>query len=166
MFYYRLIINLNTIPLSFFPYWLIIFISELLLSFLWLLNSAHIWTPVSRSVFPERLPPEDELPAIDIFVCTADPKKEPPLGVMNTILSVLALDYPIEKLSVYLSDDGGSNLTLYAINETWKFAEFWVPFCRKYGIKKTCPEFYFQGDDEINSSKEFLKERENIQVLP
>ncbi|XP_009617948.1 cellulose synthase-like protein G2 isoform X1 [Nicotiana tomentosiformis] len=163
MFYYRLIIHLNTIPLSFFPYWLLIFPSELILSFLWLLNSAYIWAPVSRSVFPERLPPEDELPAIDVFVCTADPKKEPPLGVMNTILSVLALDYPTEKLSVYLSDDGGSNLTLYAINETWKFAEFWVPFCRKFEIKKTCPEAYFQGVDEINSSKEFFQERENIQ---
>ncbi|XP_019259227.1 PREDICTED: probable cellulose synthase A catalytic subunit 6 [UDP-forming] isoform X2 [Nicotiana attenuata] len=163
MFYYRLIINLNTIPLSFFPYWLLIFTSELILSFLWLLNSADIWAPVSRSVFPERLPPEDELPAIDVFVSTADPKTEPPLGVMNTILSVLALNYPIEKLSVYLSDDGGSNLTFYAINETWKFAEFWVPFCRKFEIKRTCPEAYFQGVDEINSSKEFLQERENIQ---
>nr|GLL35727.1 cellulose synthase-like protein G2 [Ipomoea trifida] len=25
---------------------------------------------------PQRLPPEDELPAIDVFVCTTDPKTE------------------------------------------------------------------------------------------
>ncbi|KAF2285419.1 hypothetical protein GH714_004256 [Hevea brasiliensis] len=31
---------------------------------------------------------------------------------MNTVLSAMALDYPPEKLSVYLSDDGGSSPTL------------------------------------------------------
>ena len=50
------------------------------------------------------------------------PKKEPTIEVMNTVLSALALDYPIEKLSVYLSDDGGSYITLYAIKEACSFA--------------------------------------------
>ena len=44
------------------------------------------------------------LPKVDIFVCTANPDIEPPIMVINTVLSVMAYDYPIEKLSVYLSD--------------------------------------------------------------
>ena len=64
---------------------------------------------------------EKVLPSIDIFVCTADYMIEPPLMVINTILSVMAYDYPSEKLSVYLSDDGGSDLTFYAMVEASRF---------------------------------------------
>ncbi|XP_060187240.1 cellulose synthase-like protein G2 isoform X3 [Lycium barbarum] len=163
MLYYRLIINLTTIHLSFLPYWFLIFTSELILSFIWLLDSANTWTPVSRSVFPENLPPDDELPAIDVFICTADPKKEPPLGVVNTVLSAMAIDYPPEKVTVYLSDDGSSVLTLCAIREAWKFGELWIPFCKEFGVKRICPDVFFQAVDEINGSKEYLQEREKIQ---
>ena len=37
------------------------------------------------------------LPNVDVFVSTADPQKEPPLVTANVILSVLAVNYPIEK---------------------------------------------------------------------
>ena len=37
------------------------------------------------------------LPNVDVFVSTADPQKEPPLVTANVILSVLAVDYPIDK---------------------------------------------------------------------
>ena len=57
------------------------------------------------------------MPGVDIFVCTANPIIEPPIMVINTVLYVMAYDYPSEKLSVYLSDDGGSNLTFYALLE-------------------------------------------------
>lgn len=165
MLYYRLIINLKEIQISFLPFWFLIFASELILSFLWILNSAHLFSPVSRSVFPENLPPDDELPAIDVFVCTADPIKEPALGVMNTVLSAMAIDYPPEKVSVYLSDDGGSVSTLSAVREAWRFGQVWVPFCREFGVKRICPESFFQADDdEINGSKDYLLERNNIQV--
>ncbi|CAN4091833.1 unnamed protein product [Withania somnifera] len=140
MLYYRLIISLNTIQISFLPYWFLIFTSEFILSFIWILNSAHIFSPVSRSVFVENLPPDNELPAVDIFVCTADPINEPALGVMNTLLSVMTMDYPTQKVTVYLSDDGGSITTLCAVREAWKFGEVWVPFCREFGVKKVCPE--------------------------
>ncbi|XP_059291169.1 cellulose synthase-like protein G2 isoform X1 [Lycium ferocissimum] len=163
MLYYRLIINLTTIHISFLPYWSLIFTSELILSFLWLLDSANIWRPVSRSVFPENLPPDDELPAIDVFICTADPKKEPALGVVNTVLSAMAIDYPPEKVTVYLSDDGSSVLTLCAIHEAWKFGELWIPFCKEFGVKRICPDVFFQAIDEINGSKEYLQEIEKVQ---
>jgi len=45
---------------------------------------------------------EEELPGVDIFVCTADPTLEPPMLVISTVLSVMAYDYPPEKLNIYL----------------------------------------------------------------
>ncbi|XVE81780.1 hypothetical protein DITRI_Ditri15bG0093400 [Diplodiscus trichospermus] len=146
--------------------WLLIFASELLLSFAWLLAQAYRWRPVYRTVFPERLPSDDKLPAIDVFICTADPNKEPTVDVMNTVISAMALDYPPEKLHVYLSDDGGSALTLHATKEAWHFARSWLTFCRKYDIKTSCPEAYFSGSQEYHGdykSSEFEADSENME---
>nr|GMD28928.1 cellulose synthase A catalytic subunit 7 [UDP-forming] [Ipomoea batatas] len=41
------------------------------------------------------------LAPVDIFVSTVDPFKEPPLVTANTILSILAMDYPVDKISCY-----------------------------------------------------------------
>ena len=46
----------------------------------------------------------------------------------NTILSTLAADYLVEKLSCYVSDDGGAILTFEAMAEAASFANIWVPF--------------------------------------
>jgi len=54
-------------------------------------------------------------PGIDVFVCTEDPMIEPPVMVINIVLSVMAYAYPLEKLSVYISHDGGSILTFNAM---------------------------------------------------
>ncbi|KAF5466004.1 hypothetical protein F2P56_015963 [Juglans regia] len=142
--------------------WLLVFASELLLSFIWLLGQAFRWRPVTRTVFPDRLPEDDKLPAIDVFICTTDPDKEPTVVVMNTVLSAMALDYPPEKLHVYLSDDGGSPLTLHGMREAWRFAWYWLPFCRRYGIETRCPDFYFSAlaDDIGFGSSEFMTERQ------
>ncbi|WJZ87260.1 hypothetical protein VitviT2T_006656 [Vitis vinifera] len=140
--------------------WLLVFASELFLSFLWLLSQAYQWRPVTRTVFPETFPEDRELGAIDVFICTADPKKEPPVKVMNTVLSAMALDYPPEKVVVYLSDDGGSSLTLNAIREAWRFARLWIPFCKAYGIRTRCPEAYFSKEEEEDD--QFVEEREKI----
>ncbi|KAL6345914.1 hypothetical protein AAG906_025194 [Vitis piasezkii] len=77
---------------------------------------------------------EKVLPGIDIFMCTANPIIEPPTiyMVINTILSVMAYDYLPEKLGVYLSDDGGSCLTFYALLEVSRFSKIWLPFCKKF----------------------------------
>nr|KYP76313.1 Cellulose synthase-like protein G2 [Cajanus cajan] len=131
--------------------WLLVFASEIILSFIWILNQAYRWRPVSRSVFPQRLPQDDKLPTIDVFICTADPTKEPTLDVMNTVLSAMALDYPTEKLHVYLSDDGGSPVTLHGMREAWKFARWWLPFCRRYKIRDRCPKAYFSLEDDDHS---------------
>ncbi|XVE81781.1 hypothetical protein DITRI_Ditri15bG0093500 [Diplodiscus trichospermus] len=143
---------------------LLVFASELILSFLWLLNQAYLWRPVSRKTFPERLLQEkkDELPAIDVFICTADPEKEPPLEVVNTVLSAMALDYPNDKLSVYVSDDGGSGLTLHAMREAWEFGRDWLPFCKRFGIKTRCPKVYFSRYKDDLGGKVYEEEEEKI----
>ncbi|KAE9445437.1 hypothetical protein C3L33_22662, partial [Rhododendron williamsianum] len=60
----------------------------------------------------------------------ADHTVEPPLIMVNTVLSVMAYDYPVEKLSVYVSDDdGGSELMFYALLEASYFSKYWLPYC-------------------------------------
>ncbi|XVE65892.1 hypothetical protein DITRI_Ditri08aG0036000 [Diplodiscus trichospermus] len=148
--------------------WLLVCSCKLLLSLAWLLTQAYHWRPVSRAVFPERLPGDDKLPAIDVFICTADPNKEPTVAVMNTVISAMALDYPPEKLHVYLSDDGGFSVTLRATKEAWNFARSWLPFCRTYGIKTRCPDVYFSGYEENQGDfecPEFKAEKNKIEVM-
>ncbi|XP_011030535.1 PREDICTED: cellulose synthase-like protein G1 [Populus euphratica] len=165
LFYYRLSSFLSSKPKPSLPY-LLVFASEMLLSIIWLFDQAYMWRPVSRTTFLERLPEDEELPGIDVFICTADHKKEPPLEVMNTVLSAMALDYPPDKLSVYLSDDGGSSLTFQGMREAWLFARSWLPFCRKFGIKIRCPKVYFSSLEDNYSgplhSLEYEKEKEKI----
>lgn len=131
-----------------------------------MLRQSFLWRPVTRTVFPERLPEDDQLPPIDVFICTADPEREPPLGVMNTVVSAMALNYPAGKLTVYLSDDGGCPVTLEAMREAWRFSKIWLPFCKKYGVKIICPEAYFAGggvDDEcMVYSDEFAAEKVKV----
>ncbi|KAJ0048492.1 hypothetical protein Pint_14894 [Pistacia integerrima] len=119
--------------------------------------------PVHRKEYPENLEkvmkPSD-FPALDVFICTADPYKEPPINVVNTALSVMAYDYPIEKVSVYVSDDGGSALTLFAFMEAAKFASHWLPFCREKNIMVRSPEVYFS-----TSNHSWCSETEKIKAL-
>ena len=79
------------------------------------------------------------------------------MGVVNTALSVLAYDYPTEKISVYVSDDGGSQLTLFAFMEAAKFASHWLPFCRKNNIVERNPEAYFASNNSWPSEAEKIE---------
>jgi cellulose synthase/poly-beta-1,6-N-acetylglucosamine synthase-like glycosyltransferase len=106
-----------------------------------------------------------DLPPVDIFICTADPTKEPPLTVINTVLSALALDYPVGKLSCYVSDDGGSPLTFYALLEASRFAKIWLPFCDDYSIQDRCPEAYFSNADALqNVNLSFTRAWKHVNV--
>jgi len=108
---------------------------------------------------------KSDLPPVDIFICTADPIKEPPLTVINTVLSALALDYPVGKLSCYVSDDGGSLVTFYALLEASRFAKIWLPFCDKYSIQDRCPEAYFSNADALeNKSLPFARDWKHVNV--
>ncbi|KAG8370357.1 hypothetical protein BUALT_Bualt14G0108500 [Buddleja alternifolia] len=139
----------------------------IVLTCLWIVQRPYIWRPVKRTVYPERLPEDEKLPPIDVFICTADPSKEPSLGVMNTVISAMALDYPPDKLAVYLQDDGGSYVTLNAVRESWKFSRYWIPYCRKYEVKIRCPDAYFSAaesaHDKFISSSEFAADRKKVE---
>lgn len=105
------------------------------------------------------------MPGVDIFVCTADPVIEPPMMVINTVLSVMAYNYPSKKLSVYLSDDGGSDLTFYAMLEASRFAKVWLPFCRKFKVEPRSPEVYFRTPIDDSDDHKKYKEWESIKVI-
>ncbi|KAJ3675071.1 hypothetical protein LUZ60_004113 [Juncus effusus] len=161
-------IRLNPISLSAISF-SIIFIAEISLLFMWVLAQAFRYRPVSRYVFPERLPDNGELPSLDIFIPTADPDKEPTIEVMNTVLSAMALDYPSDKLHIYLSDDAGSEITFNALKETYDFAKIWVPFCERFYIQNRCPEVQFsnsyQLEGQVLKREEFLQQRQKIKVI-
>ncbi|KAG7988536.1 hypothetical protein I3843_03G191400 [Carya illinoinensis] len=127
--------------------WIGLFLSELWFCFYWFMTLVVRWNPIYRCTFKDRLSIsryEEALPNIDIFVCTADPMIEPPAMVINTVLSVMAYDYPPQKLNVYLSDDGGSDLTFYAMVEASSFSKIWLPFCKKFKVEPRSPEAYFR----------------------
>lgn len=168
--YYRLA-NLfyfeNVLTLQAFA-WGLITLGEICFIVKWFFGQGTRWRPVVREVFLDNITCQDsELPALDVMVFTANPKKEPIVDVMNTVISAMALDYPTDKLAVYLADDGGCPLTLYAMEEACSFAKLWLPFCRKYGIKTRCPKAFFSPlgeDDRILKNDDFVAEMKEIKV--
>ncbi|PSS26678.1 Cellulose synthase A catalytic subunit 6 [UDP-forming] like [Actinidia chinensis var. chinensis] len=109
--------------------WLTSVICEIWFAVSWVLDQFPKWYPIERETYLDRLSlryekegKPSELADIDIFVSTVDALKEPPLITANTILSILAVDYPIEKVACYVSDDGAALLTFEALSETSEFA--------------------------------------------
>ncbi|KAH7545398.1 cellulose synthase-like protein E6 [Ziziphus jujuba] len=141
--------------------WIGLFLSELWFAFYNVISVVLRWNPAYRNTFKHRLSLRYEkvLPGIDIFVCTADPTVEPPIMVINTVLSVMSYDYPPEKLSVYLSDDGGSDLTFYAMLEASRFANQWLPFCRKFKVVPRSPEAYFRTTPEPHDNNTIMAQK-------
>ncbi|KAG5247085.1 cellulose synthase [Salix suchowensis] len=154
---------------SAFGLWLTSVICEIWFAFSWVLDQFPKWNPVNRDTYIDRLSARYEregepsqLAGVDFFVSTVDPLKEPPLITANTVLSILAVDYPVDKVSCYVSDDGAAMLSFESLVETAEFARKWVPFCKKYAIEPRAPEFYFSQKidylkDKIQPS--FVKER-------
>ncbi|XP_021827640.1 cellulose synthase A catalytic subunit 1 [UDP-forming] [Prunus avium] len=179
---YRVVIILRLIILGFFlqyrathpvkdayPLWLTSVICEIWFALSWLLDQFPKWFPINRETYLDRLTlrydregEPSQLAPIDVFVSTVDPMKEPPLVTANTVLSILSVDYPVDKVSCYVSDDGSAMLTFESLSETAEFARKWVPFCKKHNIEPRAPEFYFAQKidylkDKIQPS--FVKER-------
>ncbi|KAL6203693.1 hypothetical protein ACLB2K_027393 [Fragaria x ananassa] len=135
--------------------WMGLLAAELWFGFYWLLTQASRWNRVYRHTFKDRLSQryEEELPGVDIFVCTADPTIEPPM-------------MPPERLSVYLSNDGGSELTCYALLKAAEFAKHWIPYCKKYNVEPRSPAAYFASQASDNAGdltliKRLYKDMEN-----
>ncbi|KAM0849918.1 hypothetical protein ACQ4PT_053427 [Festuca glaucescens] len=179
---YRMVIVLRLIVLCIFlhyritnpvrnayPLWLLSVICEIWFAFSWILDQFPKWSPINRETYLDRLALRydrdgelSQLAAVDIFVSTVDPMKEPPLVTANTVLSILAVDYPVDKVSCYVSDDGAAMLTFDALAETSEFARKWVPFCKKYNIEPRAPEWYFFQKIDFLKNKvqtSFVKDR-------
>ncbi|KAF3780515.1 putative mixed-linked glucan synthase 7 [Nymphaea thermarum] len=127
-----------------FGVWLAALLCECWFAFIWVLSLNCKWHFIEHKTFPDRLlqrfKSSEQFPAMDVFVTTADPVMEPPI---NTVLSILAVDYPASKIACYLSDDGCSPITFFSLIEASKFAHSWVPFCKKYGLECRAPFNYF-----------------------
>ncbi|KAG0491878.1 hypothetical protein HPP92_005276 [Vanilla planifolia] len=149
-------------------------VCEVWFAFSWVLDIMPKLNPINRAVdlaalqekfetpSPSNPMGRSDLPGLDVFISTADPDKEPPLVTANTILSILATEYPIEKLTIYVSDDGGALLTFEAMEQAASFAEVWVPFCRKHYIEPRNPDSYFNLKVDPTKNKkqpEFVKDR-------
>ncbi|KAL8481166.1 hypothetical protein ACS0TY_027090 [Phlomoides rotata] len=184
---YRVMIVIRMVVLGFFLAWRIqnpnrdamwlwglSIVCEIWFAFSWLLDILPKFNPINRAADlaalkdkfetagPSNPNGRSDLPGLDIFISTADPDKEPPLVTSNTILSLLGVEYPVEKLSIYISDDGGAILTFEAMAEAVKFGELWVPFCRKHNIEPRNPDSYFsQKTDPTKNKKapDFVKDR-------
>jgi len=63
----------------------------------------------------------------------------------------MAFEYPAGKLSVYVSDDGGADVTLFAFMEGARFARHWLPFCRENGVQVRSPEVFFASSSSSSS---------------
>nr|XP_010929171.1 cellulose synthase A catalytic subunit 9 [UDP-forming] [Elaeis guineensis] len=179
---YRMVIVIRLVVLGFFlryrilnpvhdaiGLWLTSVICEIWFAFSWILDQFPKWFPIDRETYLDRLSLRYEregepsmLSAVDLFVSTVDPLKEPPLVTANTVLSILAVDYPVDKVSCYVSDDGASMLTFESLSETAEFARKWVPFCKKFNIEPRAPEMYFSQKVDYLKDKvqpTFVKER-------
>ncbi|CAN4116445.1 unnamed protein product [Withania somnifera] len=149
--------------------WLLSIICEIWFAISWIFDQFPKWCPIRRETYLDRLSLRYEkegkpsgLAPIDIFVSTVDPMKEPPLITANTVLSILAVDYPVDKVSCYVSDDGAAMLTFEALSETSEFARKWVPFCKKFNIEPRAPEWYFSQKVDYLKNKvhpSFVRER-------
>ncbi|CAN4114164.1 unnamed protein product [Withania somnifera] len=149
--------------------WLTSVICEIWFAASWILDQFPKWCPIVRETYLDRLSlryekegKPSELAPVDIFVSTVDPMKEPPLITANTVLSILAVDYTVDKVTCYVSDDGAAMLTFEALSETSEFARKWVPFCKKYSIEPRAPEWYFSLKMDYLKNKvnpAFVRER-------
>ncbi|KAK2649293.1 hypothetical protein Ddye_016782 [Dipteronia dyeriana] len=93
--------------------WLLAFLCLSWFTFIWVLSIAIRWSPADYQTYPDRLHKRVlDLPSVDMFVTIADPVLEPPIITLNTVLSLLAIDYPTHKLACYVSDDGCPSSTL------------------------------------------------------
>jgi mixed-linked glucan synthase len=131
--------------------WVMSMVADVWFGFSWLLNQLPKLNLIKRvpdvaairEQYDNSTSTESKLPRIDVFVTTVDRVDEPILYTVNSILSILATDYPVEKYACCLSDDGGSLIHYEAMFEVAKIAELWVPFCQKHRIEPRAPENYF-----------------------
>ncbi|CAN6168387.1 unnamed protein product [Urochloa humidicola] len=158
--------------------WWVTLVGDFWFGVCWLLNQASKLNPIRRvpnlALLNQRFDPSgdggisSQLPAVDVFINTVDPVDEPVLCTMNSVLSILATDYPVGRHATYFSDDGGSLVHYEALLEAARFAAVWAPFCRKHRVEPRAPESYFaaKADDAGpyagEAPAEFVDDRRHV----
>ncbi|CAN6199383.1 unnamed protein product [Urochloa humidicola] len=153
--------------------WALSVAGDVWFGFSWLLNQLPRLNPIKSipdlAALEHQYAANDdgELPGVDVFINTANPVDEPVLCTMNSVLSILAADYPAEKLACYLSDDAGALVHYEALADTARFAALWVPFCRKHRVEPRAPERYFESEppcaaDGGGSPGEFVEDHRRV----
>ncbi|PUZ72426.1 hypothetical protein GQ55_2G393300 [Panicum hallii var. hallii] len=173
--------------------WWITVVGDFWFGVSWLLNQASKVNPIRRvpklALLNQQFDPpggggggssSSQLPGVDVFINTVDPVDEPVLCTMNSVLSILATDYPVDRHATYFSDDGGSLVHYEALLETARFAALWAPFCRKHRVEPRAPESYFAAtadgpyagdapgqfvDDRRHVRREYEEFRERLAAL-
>jgi cellulose synthase A len=159
--------------------WLAALVCELWLAVAWLVAQLPKLSPTNRETHLDRLASRyddrdgeggepSRLGSVDVFVTAAGAGSEPPLAAANTVLSVLAADYPAGRLACYVSDDGADMLLFEALFQAAGFARRWVPFCRRHAVEPRAPELYFaRGVDYLRdrAAPSFVKERRAMKVI-
>ena len=152
--------------------WATSMVADTWFGFSWLLNQLPKLNPIKRvpdlAALADQYGSYDQadLPGIDLFVTTVDPVDEPIIYTVNTILSILATDYPVDRYACYLSDDGGTLVHYEAMGEVANFAVVWVPFCRKHCVEPRSPENYFLMKTRPcvdGTSGEFMRDHRRVQ---
>lgn len=85
---------------------------------------------------PVGLPPEDQLPTVDVFIPSYDESEE---ILEVTAIAAQQMDYPADKLSIYLLDDGGTDQKCRSGSEEQRRAasdrrEKLAALCQRLGI--------------------------------
>ncbi|XP_062188823.1 probable mixed-linked glucan synthase 3 [Phragmites australis] len=155
-------------------FWMMSVVGDVWFGFSWLLNQLPKFNPIKSipdlAALKRHYDLSDgtsKLSRIDVFVTTADPIDEPILYTINSILSILAADYPVDRLACYVSDDSGALILYEALVEVSKIANLWVPFCRKHCIEPRAPESYFElkaPPQTGRAPEEFVNDYKRVQM--
>ncbi|KAG2727119.1 hypothetical protein I3760_01G144400 [Carya illinoinensis] len=168
---YRLLVLVRLVVLGFFLQWrlthpnkdaiwlwLMLVVCEVWFAFSWVLHDKF---DMSSPVNPTG---RSDLLGVDIFISTANPEKEPPLVTACTILSILSVDYPMEKIACYVSDDGGALLTFEAMAEATSFANLWPRNTETYFSLKVDPTKNKSRSDFVKDRKKVKREFDEFKV--
>ncbi|GAB6065486.1 UDP-forming cellulose synthase catalytic subunit [Aquifex pyrophilus] len=106
-FYWRTTVSLvSEIKFPDFIPALMLYLAEAYAVFLFFTGIFASLRPLNRKVIPLNTFKKDELPTVDVFI----PTYNEPLEVLApTVLNALKLEYPKDKLKVYILDDGGTD---------------------------------------------------------
>ena len=95
------------------PWLIVIFSCEVLYCLSSFLTAVEVWIPPSNRPV-KKLMNFQNVPNVDIFITTCNEEID---AILDTLLSVLNLNYPREKYMIYVLDDGGDEELMGIVEE-------------------------------------------------